>query len=348
MANDLKDLRVLLDRLGKQKEPIQFSQLYPLSDLTAAELSEFQSQWFTLSTVKRQHISRALVELAEADFQVNFDAVFRFCLGDDDDQVRATAVDGLWEDETVTLVGPFLSLLRSDTSALVRSAAAVALGRFVLASELAKLDARVQARIMIELLTTFHLSEESIEVRRRALESAAYACVPEALQAIEMAYDAEDERMRLSAVIGMGRSCDRRWSAIVLAELQSTSAAMRYEAAQAAGEMAIPEAVPGLSWLLDDTDIQVRDAAIWALGQIGGEEAKQALLGEYEAADEVMRAALDDALAEQALASGELDLALYVVPDDLEDAFLEDQTTVLWSADEEGDDEFGDPLALSP
>lgn len=347
MATELKELRQLLVRLGEQTEAIQFSQLYPLSDLAREGLVEFQIQWVTFPTALRQRVSRALVELAEADFQVNFDAVFRYCLGDADDQVRATAVDGLWENEEVSLIGPLLSMLRSDPSPLVRAAAARGLGRFVLASELEKLEQPIQSRIMTELLTTFHLSGESIEVRRRAIESAAYACVPSALEALEMAYEADDEQMRMSAIVGMGRSCDQRWADIILAELQSASAAMRFEAAQAAGELALREAVPRLAWMLDEADTQVRDAAIWALGQIGGEDAKLALLREYENADEVLRAALDDALAEQALADGEIDFSLYEVPDDPEEALLEDELYTLWSADEEGEDELGDTLALS-
>src|SRR5690606_38855946 len=105
----------------------------------------------------------------------------RHCLLDPDPEVRATSIDGLWENEEVTLVGPFLSALRADPSPEVRAAAAQALGRFVLAGELEEIEEAIQDRIVAELLITIHLVGESIEVKRRALESAAYACTPEVI-----------------------------------------------------------------------------------------------------------------------------------------------------------------------
>jgi HEAT repeat protein len=276
----------------------------------------------------------ALVELAEASFQVNFDAIFRHCLADPDERVRAIAIDGLWENENRSLIGPFLTILRGDPSAQVRAAAASGLGRFVLAGELEKLEAPVEARILTELLTTIHTAEESVEVRRRAVESVGYACTPEALEALDMAYDDEDERMRMSAIVGMGRSCDKRWKSIVMAELASPSAAMRYEAALASGGLALREAVPALSHLLDDSDRQVRDATIWSLGQIGGPQAKEVLLAAYSDADEDTQALLDEALAEQALSEGALDFLLYELDEEDEDLIEDD----LWAEDEEDDE----------
>jgi HEAT repeat protein len=271
---------------------------------------------------------------------VNFDAIFRYCLDDPDAEVRAIAVDGLWENEEVALAGSLLTMLRADPSIRVRTAAAAGLGRYVLAGELERLEAPVQARIMIELLTTFHLAAESIEVRRRAIESAAYACTAEVHEALDMAYYDDDERMRLSAVVGMGRSCDQRWAKTILAEMESSLAAMRYEAVLASGELGLRQAVPALALLLEDADSQVREATIHALGQIEGPEARQVLLSAYDDADEHMRAALDEALAEQALAEGELDLMLYEVGDDLPGGFVDDELT---AHSDVGDEETNGP-----
>ena len=288
---------------------------------------------------QRRRLIQGFVELAEASFQVNFDAIFRYCLNDPDDEVRAAAVDGLWENEDVALIGPLLTMLRSDPSSRVRAAAAMGLGRFVLASELEELEATVQARIMNELLTTIHLAEESIEVRRRAIESVAYVCAPEVTEALELAYYDEDERMRISAVTGMGRSCDKRWKEIVLAELESPSEAMRYEAALACGGLMLRAAVPTLARLLDDTDREVRDATIWSLGQIGGDQAKRVLMSAYEEADDDTRVILDEALAEQALLEGNVEFMLYELDEDHGDDLFDDELLTLWSDDELDDDE---------
>jgi HEAT repeat protein len=334
MPNRFDDLKELMDEFGDKPGALPFSRLYSFSDLAGKRLADFFATWDTLPTMQRLRLVEALVELAEASFQVNFDAIFRHCLADPDERVRATAIDGLWENEDRSLIGPFLTILRSDPSAEVRAAAAAGLGRFVLAGELEKLEAPVEARILTELLTTIHMAEESVKVRRRAIESVGYACTPEALEALDMAYYDEDENMRLSAIVGMGRSCDKRWKDIVMAELASASAAMRYEAVLASGGLTLREAVPALAQLLDDSDQQVRDATIWSLGQIGGPRAKEALLAAYPNSDEDTQALLDEALAEQALLEGELDFLLYELDEEDED-LIEDE---LWTEDEEDDE----------
>jgi HEAT repeat protein len=325
-----EELREVLDLLTETSGAIPFSNLYALSDLTSDRLLMFRTVWETVPAERRRHLIHALVELAEASFQVNFDTIFRHCLQDPDDEVRATAIEGLWENEQVGLVGPLITALRSDPSPRVRAAAATSLGRFVLAGELEQIEETIQARIVQELMTTFHLAEESIEVRRRAMESVAYACTPEALDALEIAYSDQDDTMRLSAIMGMGRSCDLRWREIILEELRNPAAAMRYEAALAAGEMMLRAAVPRLGQLLEDADTQVRDAAIWALGQIGGAQAKQLLLELHEEADEDTQAVVEEALAEQALYEGELDFTLYAIDPDLDED--------LWFDEEEPED----------
>jgi hypothetical protein len=324
MSDDMRGFRQLLEELGDSTEAVPFSQLYRLSDLTGREVIEFGEAWDTLPDEQRRRLVYAMVAFAEASFEVHFDPIFRYCLDDPDAEVRATAVDGLWENEEVGLVGSLLTMLRADPSVRVRTAAATGLGRYVLAGELERLEPPIQARVMTELLTTFHLAAESIEVRRRAVESAAYACSAEVHEALDMAYYDEDERMRVSAIVGMGRSCDQRWAEVILTEMESDLAAMRYEAALASGELGLRQAVPTLAQLLDDTDSQVREATIHALGQIEAPEARQVLLAAYDDADEHTRAALDDALAEQALAEGELDLMLYEVGNGLPGDLVDD------------------------
>ena len=338
MTTGTEDLGKLLEELEEHPGALPSSKLYLLSDLAGQRLADFCVAFEAYPLQQQRRLVRALVQLAEDSFQVNFDAIFRQCLGNHDGEIRAAAIDGLWENEDVALTGPLVSMLRSDPSALVRASAATALGRFVLAGELEQLDPPIQARLTTELLTSIHLKGEGLEVRRRALESVAYACTPEVLEALETAYYHEDEQMRLSAVVGMGRTCDRRWMKTILDELESDSAAMRYEAALASGNLALREAVPTLTRLLDDPDSQVRVAAIWSLGQVGGDQAKQALIAALDDADEDTATALEEALAEQALSEGDLGFPMYELEDGA-DGLDDDPLITLWSDDGETSNE---------
>jgi HEAT repeat protein len=112
------------------------------------------------------------------------------------------------------------------------------------------------------------------------------------------AYEEHDDILRIGAVFAMGRSADPRWNRYVLEELGNNDSAMLFEAARASGELEIEEAVPDLIRLLGDEDVEIRDAAVWALGRIGGPEARRALKACCASDDEDLAEAAEDALAE--------------------------------------------------
>jgi HEAT repeat protein len=94
-----------------------------------------------------------------------------------------------------------------------------------------------------------------------------------------------------------------RWLPNFGAALSHISPALRYEAARAAGEMAedARALVPRLAPLLDDGDSEVALAAIWALGQIGGDPARRALQRASKSSDETRSQAAAEALEELSL-----------------------------------------------
>jgi len=123
---------------------------------------------------------------------------------------------------------------------------------------------------------------------------------------IREAYVATEEKVRVSAVFAMGRSADPCWAKHVLRELSSPSPAMRYEAAIACGELQLDAAVLDLEELADDSDPEVQEAALWALGQIGGDKAREILEFYRDAEDEATRAAAESALDELTFLCGDL------------------------------------------
>ncbi|MCD6553201.1 MAG: HEAT repeat domain-containing protein [Anaerolineae bacterium] len=307
------DIDRLLEELSDETRTLSIARLYDLSGLDHEEIECFSAAWPQVPASRRRKIISHLVDLAEANFEADFGAVFRACLADEDEFVRTQAIEGLWEDEDIKLIRPLIAFLRDDPSVAVRAAAATSLGRFVLLGELEKLSATLSNSVCEALWEVIHSLEEDIEVRRRAIESMAYSSEEAMAEVIADAYADDDWRMRVSAVFAMGRSADPRWKSTVLREVTNPNPEMRYEAARACGALEVEEAIPYLRNLVYDNDRDIQEVSIWSLGQIGGAEARRILEGCYEEADEILCEVIEDALGELALRGGEVDFLLYIL-----------------------------------
>jgi len=298
--------KTLLEALGENRRPDRAS-LYYLSSLDAEETEQVREVWSGLSEDVRRGLTSQMVKMAEADFTLDFDAVFRVAMEDESAEVRRIAIEGLWEDQDVRLVPRLAERLRADESAAVRAAAAESLGRFVLLGELEKIRPKPRRIAYKALIEAFQQRAEDLEVQRRALESLAYVCNETVIAAIREAYTSPQEKLRISAVFAMGRSADTRWEQEVQEELFNINPEMRYEAARACGELQLSEAVLRLEDLTEDTDAEVQEAAIWALGQIGGDKAHEILERYRRGGDEALRKAAEAALEAFEFLHGDLE-----------------------------------------
>jgi HEAT repeat protein len=119
---------------------------------------------------------------------------------------------------------------------------------------------------------------------------------------------------------------------------------MRYEAARACGELELAGAVPKLSQMTADLDLEVKLAAVWSLGQIGGPEARRVLDICVEMGDEALREAAQDALSEIDYMEENLDLVLYDYDSDEDEDEEEDALGDEFGYDDLGADLVGDEL----
>jgi HEAT repeat protein len=279
------------------------------------ELVAFAKVWVELPVERRRRAAQLMVELAEQNIELDYNVLFRHLLTDEDFHVRARGIEGLWEDEDPGLVKPMVAFLRSDPSAVVRAAAADALGRFVLLAEYGRLPKISLALIGEALLATTRSALEDLTVRCRAVEALAYWSEDVVRDVIVTAYADDAPEMRASAVAAMGRTADHYWRKLAAGELDSPDARMRFEAARTAGELENRTVAPRLIALLDDPDREVQGAAITALGQIGGKMAKEALTQAAESDDEVLSALADEALQELDFANNS-ELLLFDIQDE--------------------------------
>ncbi len=304
------DFSSALAHLREQGTTLSRTALSALSGADKQELAAFAQTWIDLPVERRRRTAQMLDALAEDNFELDFNALFRHLLDDEDAQVRAHAIDGLWEDEDSRLINPLVGFLRSDPDARVRAAAAESLGRFVLRAEYNRLQAPQADLVHDALLATIRSLTEPIEARCRALESLAYWGAEVVRDVIATAYVDDDALTRASAVAAMGRSADSYWNKSAVSELHSPDPRMRFQAARAVGELEIRSAVPRLSELLQDPDREVQMAAITALGQIGGDQAQDALRYMLESEDEALSSLVTDALDELQFSSNS-DLLLF-------------------------------------
>lgn len=286
---------------------------YGLSGLTSVQITQLQPIWDALEVDYRERVITELTETSETNYDLDYREVARLALRDESGDVRAVAIELLWDDNSLEHMRELMTLAANDPSEKVRAAAASASGRFVLHGELGDLplEETNQAQALMESI--YRNTGEDIDVRRRALEALANSSNDSVAVAIKEAYASSDRRLQVSAVFAMGRSCDEQWTDTVLQELSSQDAEMRYEAARAAGELEIEDAVPTLGELAtDDNDREVQDVAVWSLGEIGGNEALRTLnklaREAQQLKDEEMLEAIEDAISSASLGSG----AMYI------------------------------------
>ena len=284
--------------LGDSAKPLCSSKLIELSNLNSEGLGLLEQAWATIEPKRRRQIVYRLVELAEDNFELDFDNVFRNCLKDQDAEVRCRAIEGLWENEEPSLINPLVNLLEHDSSEKVQAVAATALGKFAMLAEHEKLRSFHKSEICQALLTVIGDESKPIELRRRALEAVSPLSLPQVSRTIMEAYQSRNPKFKVSAIYAMGRNCDPSWLPILLRELAGADAEMRYEAVVACGQLGEEEAAPCLIELINDPDTDVCLVAIQALGEIGGSEAKGCLEECLNNPSELIRQAAVQALHE--------------------------------------------------
>ena len=290
------NIRQAISDLADNEKPLLNAVLADLSNLNPEDLCFFTQKWSTVDVERRQKIINRLVDLAEENFELNFDSILKSCLKDPDAAVRVKAIEGLWEDEETILINIFIRMLNEDVSEEVQAAAAKALGKYAMLAELKKLGPYSSSHVSQALLAILKDKNKPLEVWRRALEAAAPLSLPEVKKAITEAYQSCNPNVVNSAIYAMGKNCDSSWLPTLIKEMSSTSADTRFEAAGACGELGDEETVPFLIKLTRDNDADVQQAAIMSLGKIGGNKAKQYLLKCLNSPDEVVSEAAENAL----------------------------------------------------
>ncbi len=293
----MEQLPGVLDVVLDVAAPLPTARLTELSNLEKGQAERVVEAMSEVSFERRRDVLKNMVEIAEESIELNFDAVFRRCLNDEDAEVRHVAIEGLWENEERSLVEPLVTMFREDEDEAVRVAAAQSLSRFALLAELGKLldrDAEKVKRSLLELIEGE--DEPSDEVRRRAIESIAPINEPQVRSVILETYETASERLRTAAVYAMGQNGDPVWVPYVLEELEADEPELRYEAVGAAGRIGDESLLPPLARMVNDDNTEVQGAVVAAIAAIGGPVAERVLKRLMEHGDDNVRELALDAI----------------------------------------------------
>ncbi|MCB9459813.1 MAG: HEAT repeat domain-containing protein [Anaerolineaceae bacterium] len=293
--------------------------LYGLSGLMDSQIRDLRTVWGQLDAAQRQLLLQMMIDAAYSNLELDFEPIGVMALDADSDvAVRRTAIELLFESESIETLMTLRNILEKDTDLFTQVNAARALGNFVLLAELGKImDSHVKP-VRDHLLRLLNNSQTDLLLRAAALESIANCTNSDVTSHINHAYGAGEPELRRSAVIAMGRTCDDRWSDYVLDELSSGDEEFQAAAARAAGELQIEEAIPAFTRIYAESDVETRLAIVWALGEIGGREATRMLENAMEEAesegDDVLIEAIEDAIGNAGLLSGDLLIGNFDMP----------------------------------
>ncbi|MFM8369953.1 MAG: HEAT repeat domain-containing protein [Chloroflexota bacterium] len=288
----------VLDHLLDSKKDIPAGHLAYYSDLDPKSLRLFLDVWSSVPQKRKLLLLDTLTSHLDEETIVSYEDIGRALLDDPDAEVRARALGLLAESDDPKLVDKLLKILQSDSDLAPRIKATILLGEFVLMGELEELD-ESRLRKIEDALIAIIRSDENPSLRRAAVEAFGYSGRDEAVAILESAYEREDPLWVASALRAMGRSHDNRWDDSVVSKLLDADPRVRFAAAEAAGELTIEEAGPVMLKRLEDEeeDDNVTMAAIWALSQIGGDDARAYILNMLDnTEDEDAAEFLEDAL----------------------------------------------------
>jgi HEAT repeat protein len=288
----------LSDLADPAKRPTA-QQLVDFSNLSSDETQELIDTWPSIEAARRLTLVTELTELAQDNVELNFDAVFKAALGDEEPEVRAAAIRGLYEYEGRDLIPRLAEMLREDPDVGVRREGAIGLGRFALSAELGYFGDSDVESIKEALIESAEDTDEDEWVRARAIEAVGALSGEDTENLIESIYQEESLWLKVGAVDAMGRSCSAIWLPTIMREMENPAPEMRHAAVFAAGEIGEEEPIQLLKLLATvDHDRNVQLAAVHALGEIGGPQARVALKSLLYEGDDELREAIEEALSE--------------------------------------------------
>ena len=264
------------------------------SDLDLQNVESLKLTWLKIPTETRKTIVFQAIQLSDESIDYEYSRFARIVFDDIDPIIRRASIELVQETED-RLTARCLRGLLADPDEEVAAAAAEALGRYVLLTEMSLFDKEEGSKI-VEDLREMTSQDKPVELRAGAIESLASIDLGWVQPLILDAYYDSDDRMRLSAVRAMGRTASSSWLEYIYEQLEVEDPFFRLEAVLAIAEIADESSIDSLSILFEDEDAEIAETAVETVSLIGGEIAVSTLMEFLERADEKWTPVLEDAI----------------------------------------------------
>jgi len=289
----------VIEALLDNQKPFPAVFLHQFSDISDTNLKALEKVWTQILPERRANLLKDLCEIQDADTLVCFDEIGKLALLDKEAPVRLGGIDLLWDAPDTQLLPRLVLMLRTDEEEAVRAAAGSALGAYILKGELEELETGILKQIEDTLLDVLQGSEKDL-VKRRCMEALGFSSREEIKDIIQAAFSRNETAWKASALFAMGRSANPYWKKNVLGSIRSVEPDVQLEAIRAAGELELEEARKPLLAMIprfEEMDVDMLQAVIWSLSQIGGERVSETLEKLLEVAeDDEMEEFIQDAL----------------------------------------------------
>lgn len=279
----------------------------PLADLSLPGARYLRQRWNDMPEALRLATIHQMAASAAEDVRLDFERALAIGLQDASPEIRRESIEALWESESTSLLKQLLDALSGEEHPTVRVALVQALARY---AQLASEDSvDIDFELPLEqTLTSVALDDESGEVRLAALAAAAYLRPALLEPEIVRAYDEGHDDARELAIQAMGRFGGKRWAPRVIDALLVGDDDLRIAAAKAAPYVEDRRIIPYLYEAAEDEEFpEMQLTAIWALGEIGGQNVQSFLESLRDTATGEVADAAESALENAALLEGTVD-----------------------------------------
>lgn len=267
----------VLAMVADESSALPFAELAALSSPDDVLVGSVLALWGQLTASRRRDFLAALQQLSNDDATLDFERIQLSAVRDSDVATRMLAIRGIWESERQEYVDVLGDILSDDNEANVRATAASGLASFVVSNEFGMMSLEVGERLTESLRERIEDVTEDDEVRGNALTSLGASSEEWVAELIAEYYEAGSSRMRLAAVLAMGRHGSDDWLPVLIQTFEDEDEDVRAAAATSAGNLLLDGAIEPLTLLFEDDEEHVQVAAIRALGEIAGDRAEQVL-----------------------------------------------------------------------